>query len=109
MLRLLAPGPRVAMHTAGRPDILAKPSAANDAPDSWRLVTMWMEGSVRRASRTGRKLSPGTLKNSVTPKARRTSMTAAPPSTSVIACTSRGEQLAVVLVQRRGGEKRAPD
>ena len=47
--RLVAPGPRVASHTPGRPETRAKASAAN-APHRSSLIRVWLKPSVRTAS-----------------------------------------------------------
>ncbi len=61
MARLEAPTPRVAIATAGTPVSLASASAMNEAPDSWRVETSVVSGRRSAASRTSKKLSPGTV------------------------------------------------
>src|ERR1700677_1414698 len=105
MLRLAAPGPRVAMHTAGRPVSFPNASAAKAAPASCRAVMTRVEGTSRRASSTGRKLSPGTWKNVSRPRLRIHSTTSAPPlpcPASVIFCRLPGDQVPVLVTLGRG-------
>ena len=70
MARLAAPTARVPRQAAGRPVSCPYASAANAAPPSWRVATTRMPAAWS-ASRTGRKLSPGTVNAIRTPAARR--------------------------------------
>ena len=63
---LVAPGPRVTKQTPGLPVALPTASAIIAAPPSWRQ-TVTVIGLSIRASRTPRKLSPGTQKTCSTP------------------------------------------
>ena len=63
---LVAPGPRVTKTIPGRPVNLPSASAIMAAPPSWRAKTTSML-DICNASRTGKKLSPGTQKRRSTP------------------------------------------
>jgi hypothetical protein len=71
--RLVAPGPSVAIATAGRPVRRPWTSAMNAAPCSWRVVTWVMRVSSARASRMSIVSSPGTENTHSQPSAARQS------------------------------------
>jgi hypothetical protein len=53
VIRLVAPGPEVAMHTPGFPVARAIPWAANAAACSWRTIMCVSFGNFGNASYTG--------------------------------------------------------
>ena len=71
--RLVAPGPSVAIATAGRPVSRPWTSAMNAAPCSWRVVTCRMRLSSASASRMSIVSSPGTENTHSQPSAARQS------------------------------------
>src|SRR5882672_496303 len=57
--RFVTPGPSVAVTTAGRCKVRAKPYAMKAAPCSWRVRTKRISGVARSTSRIGRFIVPG--------------------------------------------------
>ena len=80
MLALVEPGPRVTKQIPGSPVIFPWASAIWAAPPSCRQVIKSMSSRIRySASKTGKKLSPGTQYTVLTPLIRSASTRTCPP------------------------------
>src|SRR5580765_2844159 len=112
-MRLVTPGPSVAVTIAGRFSVRANPYAMNAAPCSWRVRTNRISGVERSTSRIGRFMVPGMPKTWSIPSRRRQStmacaaviMSALLARVSAFLVLRRPEQnlarLRIVLARRR--------
>ena len=79
ILAFVAPGPRVTKHKPTSPVNFAQASAIKEAPPSLRQLVNSKCGLSQKASKIDKKLSPGTPKPRLAPKAINVSTTARPP------------------------------